>query len=312
MEVKAVLTEDGNPESVEVISKQMAQFSLCGPIRHVARMTCHGTWFLWKSNEYEVQAAISKVKSYIASKRSFHSEFSREWTATDEMASTQAGTRAEWDKRASFVFSCLQAENASGLSKEDVNRVLRLTLSKNDVSAAEENACMSSMNSNANGVVEQKEFEQWAKMRQVEFAKLENWRFIVEHLDGKNWSPKLFMVDLAELSGSLYSSKAISTPYAPTTSMKKQLKGSFTWRSHRFILPGPVPNSLQFGKSPQDNAFVLRFKPEDFTYINRISRILSASVGGMGSEASLNNQQLHALNMIDIAISALMSIGESA
>jgi hypothetical protein len=129
----------------------------------------------------------------------------------------------------------------------------------------------------------------------------------VEQLDGKSWAPKLLDVALADLTCTIYSKKAVSTPYAAPEALKKMLRGTFSFATHRSIKPGPVPNSLQFGKTPRDAAFTFKFTDADFPLISRILDVISKQ----DSQASLDNQQVHALAMITLALPALMSIYES-
>lgn len=128
------------------------------------------------------------------------------------------------------------------------------------------------------------------------------------------WTPALMIIDLSDSTASIYSGKAVEKARDPknahsTSGFKKSLFGSFSWHGPVVISDGPDPGSIAFGRSESNTLHILKFKDDEVDVARRASQLLT-SVHGIGSEKSLSNQLHHSLNMIDITIPALVSIGQ--
>lgn len=129
----------------------------------------------------------------------------------------------------------------------------------------------------------------------------------------KNWEPCLLVVDLSSSTASVYAGKAITKAQGNTASLgssdlKKSLLSSFSWKTHIVTHTGPVENSLCFGRTQDDPMHVIKFNAADLALIQRAASALSTINGR--SEASQSNQIQHSMQMLDLAIPALVGLGQ--
>jgi hypothetical protein len=299
---------DSEPKSATIVSTISAHFTIAGLACAVAHRSTYAAWFLWKKDE-RISEAIIEAKEYLDKIASAKNHaFTSDWTD----AISAKLSEIELSAHISTIYSIWKSpSSATGLTKVDLAAMLDFCL-KTKSTTADVDAMATKMDMNASGVVEWKQFERWAKWDKAKgkFAKLQEMRFAVECLDGKSWTPKLFVIDLKSATAYLYSQKALSgNLLTPRSQLKKLLKGTFDWKNHRFTFAGPVLDSLSFGKSPQDDSFIIKFKPEEFQIASRMSDALRA-VTGIGTQSSFDNIQQHALNLVDLAVPALLSIGD--
>ena len=129
----------------------------------------------------------------------------------------------------------------------------------------------------------------------------------------KHWEPCLLIVDLSSSIASVYGGKAIIKAQGNAASLgssdlKKSLISTFSWKAHILTYAGPIENSLGFGRTLDDPMHVIKFSSIDMPLIQRAVSALSTV--NDRSEASQSNQLQHSMQMIDLAIPAIASLGQ--
>lgn len=293
------------PTMTKVTSTSQAHFVVAGQMASVAHRSMYSAWFIWgntKEPDAELLLAQGFLDNDVPPK---NDEFTREWSAN-----TSNTTDLERIARLSAVYALWKSPSASGLTKTEISKLLEFYL-KRVPTANEVDDYFKKLDLNHSETLEWKEVETWAQTATRE--DLNPWqemRFQVEHLDGKVWSPKLLILDIPSATVFLYSRKSLEKlgNAVPRSEMKKMLKGSFDFKNLRHALPGPVPSSFKFGISAQDNSFVFKFTDADYDIISRVTESLR-TVGGVGM-SNADNMLSHALNAVEVALPAIVSIGE--
>lgn len=128
------------------------------------------------------------------------------------------------------------------------------------------------------------------------------------------WEPCVLIVDLLTSTASVYGGKNVvkaqgDSSTLKSSELKKSLLGSFSWKTQITMFDGDEPNAVSFGRTATDPLYTIKFKAADMPLIQRAVNAL-VSINGIGSEISHTNQLQHSLQMIDLAIPALVSLGQ--
>lgn len=128
----------------------------------------------------------------------------------------------------------------------------------------------------------------------------------------KNWEPCLLVVDLWSATASVYGGKAIvkangmASELSPSE-LKKSLLGTFSWPPI-ITSPGPVADSVCFGRTTIDPLYTIKFQTAELPIIVRAAHALAVH-SGIGDRTSQSNQMEHSFQLLDLAIPALISLG---